>query len=202
MISDVLLWNKIDAYNLSDLEDGLFFKKLFRENRWDRSLTRFAIKEYKKFIYLAAISNQRVSPSIIVDKVWHMHLIFTDNYWKDFCEDILGKQIHHRPSNFSAQARAIDKSSYDYTLRLYKQEFEIDPDPYIWSNSNKFGLSAIKRNVVFAFFGSISLYFANKKIFVHTRCGTCGSSGASGCGGCTSFSDNSCSSCSGCGGGD
>ena len=50
-----------------------------------------AIEEYKKFMYLAATSNQMVSPSEIVDIVWHQHLIFTQSY-KEFC-DILGKKI-------------------------------------------------------------------------------------------------------------
>ena len=61
-----------------------------------RFVTQKAIEEYKKFMYLAATSNQMVSPSEIVDIVWHQHLIFTNSY-SDFC-NLLGKRIEHIPS--------------------------------------------------------------------------------------------------------
>ena len=86
------LWNEIEKFDLDNPNDEYGFStRLAFENSWTIYFTKMAILEYKKFMYLAATSNEMVSPSEIVDIVWHQHLIFTQSY-KEFC-DILGKKI-------------------------------------------------------------------------------------------------------------
>jgi hypothetical protein len=33
-----------------------------------------------------------------VDQAWHLHLTFSENYWKVFCPQILGSPLHHHPT--------------------------------------------------------------------------------------------------------
>ncbi|ULT23316.1 hypothetical protein KUH03_29530 [Sphingobacterium sp. E70] len=62
------------------------------------TLQKKAIEEYKKFVYLCCILPDGASPSETVDKVWHMHLMYTQNYWEEFCPEILKRKLHHHPS--------------------------------------------------------------------------------------------------------
>lgn len=84
------LWDKILQFDFDapPSEYG-FTTRLANENFWTEAFTELAILEYKKFMYLAATSEMMVSPSEIVDTVWHQHLIFTQSY-QSFCA-LIGK---------------------------------------------------------------------------------------------------------------
>ena len=99
---DEFLWNNILAFELdSPMSEYGFSTRLAAENYWTKDFAAKAILEYKKFMYLAATSDFMVSPSEIVDIVWHQHLIFTQSY-VDFC-NLLGKQIQHIPSTHNKE---------------------------------------------------------------------------------------------------
>ncbi|HEX7869566.1 MAG TPA: DUF1399 domain-containing protein, partial [Chryseobacterium sp.] len=86
------LWGKIEQFDFNNPSSEYDFTlRLANENYWTQNFTQQAILEYKKFMYLAAVSDMMVSPSEIVDTVWHQHLIFTKSY-HEFCQ-ILEKQI-------------------------------------------------------------------------------------------------------------
>ncbi|AWM13546.1 hypothetical protein DI487_06515 [Flavobacterium sediminis] len=88
------IWDPIERFEFDQAVSGYgFITRLAFENNWTAFFTLKAIEEYKKFMYLAAVENVMVSPSKIVDVVWHQHLIFTQSY-NDFCS-ILGKRIEH-----------------------------------------------------------------------------------------------------------
>ncbi len=70
-------------------DSSIFIAKLMAEHAWSERFTRSAVDEYKKFIYLLSISQQRLSPSKVVDSVWHCHLTFTQSYWHELCLDTL-----------------------------------------------------------------------------------------------------------------
>ena len=75
------LWNKILAFDFDSPPTEYGFSiRLANENYWTKAFTELAILEYRKFMYLAATSDFMVSPSEIVDTVWHQHLIFTQSY--------------------------------------------------------------------------------------------------------------------------
>ena len=96
-VMNSMLWNNIEEFDLdAPLSEYGFSTRLINENYWTTDFAHTAIIEYKKFMYLAAVSAEMVSPSPIVDIVWHQHLVFTHSYDK-FCE-ILGKKIAHVPS--------------------------------------------------------------------------------------------------------
>ncbi|GHM98880.1 hypothetical protein WSM22_03700 [Cytophagales bacterium WSM2-2] len=127
---DTNLWNKIRDFDLDQpLSEYGFSLRLARENYWTAEFTRKAVIEYKKFMYLAAISDAMVSPSKIVDTVWHQHLTFTQSY-NEFC-GILGRQVQHIPSNRGADDRQKFQQAKTRTNELYKTEFGDAPDD-IW----------------------------------------------------------------------
>jgi hypothetical protein len=79
-------------------------------------------------MYLAATSEAMVSPSEIVDVVWHQHLIFTQSY-RDFCQ-VLGKNIQHIPSTHSREEFEKFKEAKINTTKLYQEIFGNQPSNY------------------------------------------------------------------------
>jgi len=57
--------------------------------RWSEIYTIRVIQEYKKFVFLAMVANHVVSPSVPIDRVWHLHLLYTISYWDKFCGEVL-----------------------------------------------------------------------------------------------------------------
>lgn len=124
------LWNKILAYNFDNPPSEYDFStRLAKQNFWTKDFTLDAIREYKKFMYLAATSDNMVSPSEIVDVVWHQHLIFTQSY-QDFCT-VIGKQVQHVPSTHSRVQFTQFKQAKDTTKQLYTATFGEQPKS-IW----------------------------------------------------------------------
>lgn len=125
------LWNKIEAFDFdAPISEYGFSTRLANENYWTENFSQKAILEYKKFIYLAAISDWMVSPSTIVDTVWHQHLIFTTSY-ADLCT-IAGKQIQHIPSTHNRNEFAQFKRAKELTQQLYESNFGYQPEE-LWN---------------------------------------------------------------------
>jgi uncharacterized membrane protein YgcG len=112
-----------------------FADKLSRKLNWKKSFALKAIWEYKKFVYLGVISDFSVTPSKIIDQVWHEHLLFSAGYRK-FCREIIRYNFDHNPElvSFGIQTEAF-KSQYWHTIELYKKEFGIDPPAAIWETT-------------------------------------------------------------------
>ena len=113
-------------------DSSIFISKLMSENGWSKDFALQALSEYKKFIYLLYISDERLSPSMVIDKVWHCHLTFTQSYWLDLCRDTLNKDIHHIPSSLNDIDKQQDSLSYERALKLYQVHFG-NPNLKIWS---------------------------------------------------------------------
>ena len=124
------LWTKISEYNFDDpMTEYGFSTRLANENFWTKDFTGKAIIEYKKFMYLAGISDLMVSPSEIIDVVWHQHLIFTQSY-TEFC-NILGKTIQHVPSTHNKEEAEKFRQAKERTIKFYKENFGEQPKE-IW----------------------------------------------------------------------
>ncbi|CAN5598304.1 hypothetical protein BH11BAC3_BH11BAC3_41530 [soil metagenome] len=131
------LWENIQSFAIDDPHSSFpFSRKLARENNWTRSFTLTAIEEYRKFIYLCCTLPEGASPSPVIDKVWHLHLTYTTNYWVDFCEKTLSKKIHHHPSKGGDDEQNKHNTWYSDTLKHYTEIFESTPPKSIWSNEN------------------------------------------------------------------
>ncbi len=124
------LYDRITTFDLdSPMSEYTFSIRLAKENFWTRKFAAKAIVEYKKFMYMAAISDAMVSPSKIVDTVWHQHLTFTQSY-SDLCQ-LLGKNIQHVPSTRSRFDAERFTNAKKKTIELYKNEFGTPPKD-IW----------------------------------------------------------------------
>jgi hypothetical protein len=127
------LWEKIQDLELDNPEAAFpFSKKLAHEANWSMPFTRLAIAEYKKFLLLCCISPRGASPSEVVDKVWHLHLTYTRNYWDELCNKVLGQPLHHHPSAGGIEEQKKHQAWYEETLVLYTEVFNENPPPAIW----------------------------------------------------------------------
>ncbi len=133
IIDESLLWSKLESFSPDNPYEVLSFsQRLARENGWPPLFTERVIAEYKKFIFLCMISPQPVTPSDEVDQAWHLHLVYTKSYWNDLCKDILGKDIHHTPTEGGPAERDKFISYYESTLQLYRDKFGTEPPHDIW----------------------------------------------------------------------
>ncbi|KIC61785.1 glycine-rich domain-containing protein [Chryseobacterium taiwanense] len=127
------LWNRIQKFSIDDpIADFPFSKKLAKEENWTLDFTNKAIEEYKKFVYLCCILPKGASPSTIVDKVWHMHLMYTQNYWEEFCPNILQQELHHHPSSGGFIEKVKHENWFEDTLKNYEDTFQQKPPEEIW----------------------------------------------------------------------
>lgn len=127
------LFNRIISFSIDESSASFpFSQKLAQQQGWSVAYTERVITEYKRFIFLCCISPNGASPSEDVDDVWHLHLTYTENYWKKFCADTLGRDIHHHPSRGGSQEKEKHLLWYADTLALYEQVFSEKPPPDIW----------------------------------------------------------------------
>lgn len=132
------LWQRIESFSL-DAENATFpfSKKLAKEENWSMEFTQKAIEEYKKFVYLCCVSPNGASPSETVDKVWHMHLIYTQSYWEDFCPNVLKRNLHHHPSTGGSSENAKHQNWFSETLENYREVFSQEAPEEIWKHQNQ-----------------------------------------------------------------
>jgi uncharacterized protein (TIGR04222 family) len=125
-----------------------FATRLARENGWSRKYAERVISEYKRFVYLAMISDTPVCPSEDVDAAWHLHLTYTRSYWKRFCDDILGRPLHHEPTRGGPDEHAKHLDMYARTLARYREAFGHDAPRDIWPAArDRFGDDVAHRSV-------------------------------------------------------
>jgi len=109
-----------------------FADKISRKLKWKKNFALKSISEYKKFIYLGVIADFSVTPSKIIDQVWHEHLLFSSGYRK-FCNEIIQSDFDHNPELISMDIQTeLFQSQYYHTIDLYKQEFGFEPPADIW----------------------------------------------------------------------
>ena len=127
------LWERIETFSIDDPTAGIKFSdKLAFQAHWTPAFTAKAIGEYKKFIYLCCVSSAGASPSNTVDEVWHLHLTYTHNYWKEFCGKTLQREVHHNPSKGGEAEKNKHQNWYAETLVLYTEVFGNEPPTDIW----------------------------------------------------------------------
>ena len=140
------LLNEVLAFSFDgEFSEYGFSTRLAKENSWTKNFTEQAILEYKKFMYLAATANAMVSPSEIVDIVWHQHLIFTQSY-KEFCA-LLGKTIQHIPSTHNRAEFEKFNQAKERTRNLYEHSFGEQPTE-IWESRSIYDTLGLKKGEV------------------------------------------------------
>ena len=127
------LLNRIEAFSFDLPETKFTFaQRLARENGWSAGMARRVLREYRRFVFLAVEAGHAVCPSEAVDQAWHQHLTFTQNYWEDFCGQVLGKPLHHGPTRGGRREEVKHHEMYERTLESYRQFFGHDAPPDLW----------------------------------------------------------------------
>jgi hypothetical protein len=123
------------AFGGPDAATRAFASKLQKKLGWSSRYSLRAIDEYRKFLYLGVVADFEVTPSRVIDQVWHEHLLFTRAY-DQFCREVLGRPFEHFPELVSTGAQTSTfASQYQATLDLYEEEFDVTPPPDIWATT-------------------------------------------------------------------
>jgi len=137
MLGNSGLWARLEAFTADDPQaEFQFTDRLARENGWTKAFAKGAFAEYKKFVYLAATGPHEVTPSNVVDQVWHLHLTFTRSYWEELCGRVLERPLHHGPTKGGRSERRRFREQYEATLALYRREFDCEPPPAYWPDAD------------------------------------------------------------------
>lgn len=136
-MQDPALWQRLQAHRF-DAPGATqpFSVKLALAESWDAEFTAHVIEEYRKFLYLTQVAEAQVTPSIVVDRAWHMHLTFTRDYWEQLCPHVLGRPLHHEPCSGPEEMPRYNRQ-FDETRALYVAEFGMQPPPEIWGGRAK-----------------------------------------------------------------
>ncbi len=126
------LWQRIAGHALDHPTSASPFSlRLAKENGWLPGFTQRAIAEYRRFVFLAVAAGHPVSPSDAVDQVWHLHLLYTRDYWGEFCGRTLGVPLHHGPTRGGADEADKFTDWYAKTLASYRRFFG-EPPADLW----------------------------------------------------------------------
>ncbi|MBK17492.1 MAG: hypothetical protein CMM52_01455 [Rhodospirillaceae bacterium] len=127
------LWQRIKAFDFDDADANLNFSdRLARENGWKPEFAARVLEEYKRFVFIAIRADHEVTPSDAVDQAWHLHLTYSENYWKEFCENVLGSPLHHGPTSGGQKEAQKYWDQYQSTLDSYEAISGEPPPPDIW----------------------------------------------------------------------
>ncbi len=129
------LWNRVQAFSPDDPASALpFSARLARDQHWTRTFALRVVEEYKRFAYLCIAAGHPCTPSPAVDEAWHLHLLYSRNYWETFCREVLQSRLHHEPTRGGPEERTKHADWYQRTLTSYRAHFG-EPPGDIWPSS-------------------------------------------------------------------
>jgi hypothetical protein len=73
------------------------------------------------FLQLTAFSNERLTPSYIVDLAWHELILFT-KYYAETCQRLFGRFIHHYPGGDDLDNKIGFKKTHYWYSKIFKRE--------------------------------------------------------------------------------
>lgn len=139
--------DKYDYFKNNELK--IYFKRLYViindtigyyiDIKKNRNLLYKLLVEYHKWLLLLKINDNnnninKLSPSLLIDKVWHEHILDTVNY-SNLCDKLYGHYMHHYPTNSFLCNYNQRMENYNNTIKLYKLHFgNIDTSNKIWEN--------------------------------------------------------------------
>jgi hypothetical protein len=132
-----LLWAKLQSFVFDKPgADEPFSKRLAYEQKWSHDYALRVVNEYRKFIFLCMTAGHMCTPSINVDMAWHLHLLYTRSYWDELCTQVLGKPLHHQPSDGGTSEEGKYAGLYEQTLDSYARVFG-EPPADIWGRRKR-----------------------------------------------------------------
>ncbi len=135
-VEETALWHRIRDFAIdAPGAPHPYSARLAHEQGWTPRYTQAVIEEYRKFVFLAVASGHIATPSKAIDEAWHLHLLYTRNYWDEFCGPVLGRPLHHHPSSGSGAEERRFEGCYEQTLASYEAMFGVEPPSEIWLRS-------------------------------------------------------------------
>jgi hypothetical protein len=125
------LWRRIELHDFEPDTPLNFTRRLARDHGWSLDEARAAVAAYRRFCFLAVVSPTPVTPSEVVDEVWHQHLIYSRDYWTAWCGEALQAPLHHDPTPGGSEAQMTYRRQYAETLALHERVFG-PPSPELW----------------------------------------------------------------------
>jgi hypothetical protein len=125
------LWARIAAHDLEPPHPLNFTRRLARDRNWTLAFARGAVREYRRFCFLAVAGPGAATPSEEVDEVWHQHLTYSRDYWDVWCGQVLQAALHHDPTKGGPAEQRRYREQYAATLARYETYFG-PPDPDFW----------------------------------------------------------------------
>ena len=125
------LWRRIERHDFEPDVPLNFTDRLARDHGWHLGHARAAIDAYRRFCFLAVVSPTPVTPSEVVDEVWHQHLIYSRDYWTIWCGETLKASLHHDPTPGGPEAQMTYRRQYAETLALHERFFG-PPSRELW----------------------------------------------------------------------
>jgi hypothetical protein len=125
------LYQKIMDFPLDNTKSVTSFSaRLARDNVWSLGYAEQVIEEYRRFLFLMIASEHKVSPSDQIDQAWHLHMMFSHNYWDEFCDKTVQKKLHHWPDEGGGEYR----DWYRMTINSYIGFFWLRLPENIWTD--------------------------------------------------------------------
>ena len=117
-------------------EEADFACRLAEEQAWTRGYALAVTDEYRRFLALAGVSPQPVTPSRDVDAAWHLHMTRTREYAR-MSQECFGRFLHHEASAGGGDERARYSAQYEATLARYREVFGSEPPQDIWPSAEQ-----------------------------------------------------------------
>jgi len=100
---------------------------------WSKTFSEGAIREYLRFAWLALVSDAMITPSEVVDEVWHCHILHTREY--ESFSAVCGRKLHHAPG--MPNEKHLFVNHYLSTHELYQQLLGEKPPLSYWPVSSQ-----------------------------------------------------------------
>lgn len=127
-LTDPALWARISGQAKALLADKAFHAKL-KAAAPPGKPPEALLHEYLRFAYLAWTGNTSATPSEVVDRAWHAHILCTRSY-AAFCEATTGRLLHHDPGSGDENEKKGFAQAYLETLGRYESEFGTPPGAF------------------------------------------------------------------------
>ena len=132
---------EVDAYPVPEL----LVERIVRIYKVPTDFAEGLLKEAKRMLYLAHVSDDSVAPSDRIDWAWHEMLMFT-RFYRDFSK-FIGAFIHHVPNPPTSEEDKTETweeiqatlgkprrggDTYNKTKANYEKYFNTTPEPLYW----------------------------------------------------------------------
>jgi len=99
-------------------------RKLRLSEGWSEEEAATAERRYRRFLCLHYLDAEfNLVPTLDIDKVWHQHILHTQDYALD-CERVFGAFLHHAPgADDSEDTQQHMRDDFEKTGAFYRERF-------------------------------------------------------------------------------